>query len=360
MNLTLDRKALVDILGTVCRAAGKQSWHRFVCIETSEGVLSFRASDSVIHTEVRIPMPEKADAEDGELVAVPAETLLAVVRAAAGEQIEVERRGAAVRLRSHNDRWDILGTEPTQMPPRPGNASKAILRTPASKFAEAVSSVVRFVAKESSRYAISAVCIEKGSAVATDGRVMASCDGLPKSKSPILLPDYLAVEALRVAQQSADLEISASGGWAHVTCDDGAGGKTIVSGAVVEGVFPPWENVIPTTEPVTKLAEVVPEILSTTVAQAATLCDAESAAVRFDFGDRVTLSARSSSSGESVIERLWRPDGDTVEVGLFPGNLEKVAKSAPGPIDIEVHGEKKPVVFRSGKWLAVVMPVSLG
>ncbi len=358
MNLELDRKSLDAILRPLTKAAGNVAWQRNVILEVAGDELRLRATDSVIHVEARIKIPEAKATDDG-VVAVPAEMLANVVANAGAEMVALETRKNTLRVTAHQDRYDLLTADASQIPDAPPEDGQVVRDwVDAAALLEALDSVHLFQSPTSSRYAIASVLMSKcGHLVATDGLSMACVKTLPKAKADVIVPEYLVDPVRRHAKDMAWATIRTASSWILFDLV-GDGMRWIVSGVDAGGVFPEWASVIPTTEAVATVPELLPDELSRAMAQAAIVSDPESRAVRLNVNGRVEMEAKSGSTGEAAISRLWTTEGEAA-IALRTDNVQRVAKSAPGAIDMQIHGEGKPVVFASGRWKAVVMPLAM-
>jgi DNA polymerase-3 subunit beta len=146
----------------------------------------------------------------------------------------------------------------------------------------------------------------------------------------------------------------------------GAGGhpRAILSSTLVEGTFPPYEDVIPKEND--KKITASREELTSAVRKATVLTNEESRGVRMSFtgGDkRLKLSSRAPEMGESEIAvDLAGYEGTDIEISFNPTFLVDVLKVVSDPqVIVELKAPNKPGLIRSetGDFLYVVMPVNL-
>ena len=125
--------------------------------------------------EVRI---DRTIAEHCEPFLVPHARLLAIVRAATGDEVTLVAKGPSVTVRCGGGSWTLPTEDVAEYPTWEPGEMQAVCRLPADQFARAAKATTYATDCESSRYALGAVLIEvKGGNptwVATDGRRLAS------------------------------------------------------------------------------------------------------------------------------------------------------------------------------------------
>ena len=130
---------------------------------------------------------------------------------------------------------------------------------------------------------------------------------------------------------------------------------------LVEGSFPPFEDVIPKDQD--KRVTIDAGELTSAVRRAALLTNQESKGVRLSFGDhRLVLSSRAPEMGEAEIQvDMPEYQGEPIEIGFNPSFIVDALKVIDGgPVMIELKAPNKPGVLKVGQdFTYVVMPVSL-
>ena len=101
----------------------------------------------------------------------------------------------------------------------------------------------------------------------------------------------------------------------------------VLSTNLVEGAFPPFEDVIPKDQD--KKVTFDASELASAIRQAALLTNEESKGVRMSFKDKMlTLTSRAPEMGEAEIHMdLDKYDGDPLEIGFNPGFIVDALKS---------------------------------
>ncbi|MBL8759475.1 MAG: hypothetical protein JNK35_13730 [Phycisphaerae bacterium] len=139
--------------------------------------------------------------------------------------------------------------------------------------------------------------------------------------------------------------------------------RAVLSSTLVEGAFPPYEDVIPKDQD--KKITAAREELIAAVREAAILTNEESRGVRMSFNGKkkqLRLTSRAPEMGESEIDvGLSAYDGDDVEISFNPQYLADALKSIDEPeVVIELKASNKPGLVRGGSdFVYVVMPVNL-
>jgi len=131
--------------------------------------------------------------------------------------------------------------------------------------------------------------------------------------------------------------------------------------SLVEGTFPPFEDVIPKDQD--KRVTFDAADLATAIRRAALLTNEESNGVRFTFkGDMLVVSSRAPEMGEAEIRvPMSGYVGDAIEIGFQPAFIVDALKVIDGQqVMIEMRSPQKPGVFKVGQeFTYVVMPVNV-
>jgi DNA polymerase-3 subunit beta len=221
--------------------------------------------------------------------------------------------------------------------------------------------------------------------VATDGRRLALCRAQARTSptdagsgaSSCIIPTKALQLLLRLAgDPEGAVRVAITDNrvfFAIMDAAEGEGGKkgaattaaprAVLSSALVEGTFPPFEDVIPKDQD--KKVTASTDELARAVRQASVLTNEESRGVRFAFSakaKRLKISSRAPEVGESEIEMpLIEMVGDDLEISFNPQFLTEALKAVDeGELKIELKASNKPATIRAGDdFLYVVMPVNL-
>lgn len=356
------------------------------------------------------------DVQQPGTAAVPADKLRAIVSAEDGEPtltIETEAGGGGeqVHIRGADAHFRVFGFPAADFPPlpdlqqtltgeAPGGAPRTVFLQPAGSLLDLVSRTIFATARETSRYAINGVLLKRDGKklemVATDGRRLAvsraQVTGVGGGKDKDNVSCIIPTKALSVLQKLArdpeenvrvavtdtriffafELGVPEEGGKKGKAAANGgaaAGGETpapraVLSSTLVEGTFPPYEDVIPKEQD--KKITAGRDELGSAVRKASVLTNEESRGVRMAFSannKRLKLSSRAPEMGESEINvDLSSYEGDDIEISFNPTFITDVLKVVPeDQVIIELKAQNKPGLIRSSTndFLYVVMPVNL-
>ncbi len=408
MKVICDRGALLDALNLVAgvvpsRSPSPQlSCVKLVATKTPAGAeLSLAGTDA--ETSLQISLSQVDVAQPGQ-AAIPAEKLRQIVSAEEGEPtLAIEVDGDQCHIRGANAHFRIFGYPATDFPPIPDFAGtiaggpgieppRTVFSHPAGLLLDVVARTVFATARETSRYAINGVLLrrdgKKLEMVATDGRRLALCKTTLISQAdkgsggePVscIVPTKALSLLVKLARDPDDLvrvaitESRIFFAFDHPgAAEPGGKGKdkapppprAVLSSTLVEGTFPPYEDVIPKEQD--KKVVAAREDLSLAVRKAAVLTNEESRGVRMAFsgkGKKLTLSSRAPEMGDAEINvDLSSYDGDDIEISFNPAFITDVLKVVSDPeVIVELKAPNKPGLIRSAAsdFLYVVMPVNL-
>jgi DNA polymerase-3 subunit beta len=129
---------------------------------------------------------------------------------------------------------------------------------------------------------------------------------------------------------------------------------------LVEGQFPPYEDVIPK-DTNKKMTAATADFLSA-IKRAALLTTEESKGVRMQFGKKgLILTSRSPESGEATVNFACKFEGENVEIGFNPQFLTDALRVVDSDeIELELTAPNRPGLLKGGaNFLYVIMPVNL-
>ncbi len=369
MNVVCDRAALVEALslaGSVVPSRTTAPVLGCLALTAEDGLLTVASTNAEVGISIGVPQVEVK--EPGKAL-VPADKLNQITRACEDSTIALERDKSVLHVRSEDAHFKIFGFDPQEFPgvrefPETGeffNCTGGTLRRLIGRtlFATAV---------ENSRFAISGILVEKRGKhmrfVATDGRRLAVAQGGvtggAEEQTFILPSKPLQILNKLVDDPDATVQIAQEDSYAIFKVGEGAD-AAILSTNLVEGQFPPFEDVIPKDQD--KRVRFESTELSSAVRRAALLTNEESKGVRMDFSsDGLMLSSRAPEMGEAEIQvELKSYEGDPIEIGFNPAYLTEALRVIDEKeIVIELKAPNKPGVMKLGnEFTYVVMPVSL-
>jgi DNA polymerase-3 subunit beta len=143
---------------------------------------------------------------------------------------------------------------------------------------------------------------------------------------------------------------------------DAPGETAVLSSNLVEGAFPPFEDVVPKEHD--RKVSFETGTLSSAIRRAALLTNEESKGVRLSFADdKLTLTSRAPEMGEATVElKLEDYQGDPLEIGFNPNFITDALNVVDtSKVVVELKGATKPGVLKTGPdFTYVLMPVNLG
>lgn len=356
------RPQLTCVKLTVAKAGGVGS----VTLTATDGEISLRLTT----TRVDVQKP-------GEVL-IPADKLRQIVAAEDSEStLTIEGEETQLNIRGGDARFKVFGYPPADFPPIPDfpdKSAKGSFSLPAGELAALISRTLFAAARETSRYAINGVLMKRDGKklelVATDGRRLALARGTvavsgesAKDSATCIVPSKalnLALKLIGDPEQTVrvaitDNQIMLAFG------EEGDPTRSLLVSNLVEGAFPPYEDVIPKEQD--KKATFEREALASGVRRAALLTSEETRGVRLTLDkQRLRLSSRAPEMGEAEIDvPVNGYDGDPIEIGFNPLFItEALRVIGDANVVVELKAPNKPGLIRSGAdFLYVVMPVNL-
>jgi DNA polymerase-3 subunit beta len=381
MKVLCDRGALLDAINLISGVvASRTPRPQLTCVKLGaqkhgkSGQLTLEATDAEISMTMR---SERVDVGEAGEALVPADKLAQIVRAEENEPtLTIECEGDLTHIRGADAHFQLRGFPPGEFPGVPGfetlSKGGASFSLPAGRLIDLVRRTLFAAARENSRYAINGVLLKRDGKrlefVATDGRRLALCrDTLGEDGDPVscIVPSKALGMLLKLVDDPEE-EVVVAVTDNRIVFGFGpgdGGGRALLASNLVEGSFPPYEDVIPKGQDIKVGFD--RDVLASAVRRAALLTNEESRGVRMMFskGDRkLELSSRVPEMGEARISvDLTSMDGEDLEIGFNPGFLTDALKVIDEPqVMFELKAPNKPGLLRSGNdFVYVVMPVNL-
>jgi DNA polymerase-3 subunit beta len=406
MKVVCDRGALLDGVNLVAAVVPSRTpTPQLSCIKLvatkngGVGELTLTGADG--ETSLVVSLANVDVLEPGQAL-VPADKLRGIVSAEEGEPtlaLETSSGGSGgaggagdtLHIRGQNAHFRVLGYPASEYPPVPDFA-KIVAGTepeaPRTTFSQTSGALLSLVARtafatarETSRYAINGVLLKRDGKklemVATDGRRLAvaraTLSGAEKGSAAVscIIPG----KALNILQKLAaddeeQVRVAVTENRIFFAFEPAAQGKkpvaprAVLSSTLVEGAFPPYEDVIPKDQ--NRTVRAGRDELSLAVRKASVLTNEESRGVRMTFKSdtkKLTLSSRAPEMGEAEIDvALNGYEGDDLEISFNPAFIADVLRVCDeAEVIVELKGPDKPGLIRSAAsdFLYVVMPVTL-
>lgn len=377
MKVICDRAALLDAVNVVSGVVASRSPRpQLTCVKIvaekagKVGTLTLAATDAEISIRLRLSQVDVT--QPGEVL-IPADKLRQIVSAEdAAPTLTLESDGDACHIKGEDAHFKVLGYPASDFPAIPGfdaGAGKASFTQDAATLEGLIARTVFATARENTRYAINGVLLKKDGKrlemVATDGRRLAlTRTTVTSEKDAPPLSCIVPTKALNMLQRllkNPDENV-------RVSLTDNQivfalGETAVLASNLVEGTFPPYEDVIPKDHDIKITFD--RDVLSSAVRRAALLTNEESRGVRMAFkkaDKQVELSSRAPEMGEAEIRvDLAGYDGGDIDIGFNPQFITDALKVIPeNQVIMELKSSSKPGLIKSGTdFVYVVMPVAL-
>ncbi len=373
MKVICDRLALVDAVNTASGIVASRTptpvlkCFKLTASNAEPAGLILTATD--LEVGLRLGVAEVDVVEEGE-AAIPADKLSQIARACDDPTLTIETEDHAIHIRGAGSHFKVFGYDPKEFPPvRDFSDATVDCEIKAGVLRTLITRTLFAAAVEHSRYAINGVLFERSGSqlrlVATDGRRLAMAIGEAQGDNDCTC--IVPTKALKLAVKLVDdpeaiIRLAIEENQMLLAFGGGEAGETaVLSTNLVEGAFPPFEDVVPKEQD--KKVTFDAAVLGSAVRRAALLTNEESKGVKLKFAnDTLTLTSRAPEMGEATVEvKLNDYQGDPLEIGFNPGFITDALNVVDGgTITIELKGPNKPGVLRNGSdFTYVLMPVNL-
>jgi DNA polymerase III subunit beta len=399
MKVICERASLLDAVNTVASIVPTRSPSPALsCLKLKATKVGSIGSVAVAGTDaevaVHLSMSKVDVVQPGEAV-VPADRVRAILQTLsdADTTVTIELEGDSCFIRGARSRFRLFAFPAADFPPIPDldQLAKAPV-PPRTSFLSSVATLSRLIARtsfatarETSRYAINGVLLKRDGKklemVATDGRRLALCRASVKldkasdkadEKSPAvscIIPAKSLSLLLKVGKAPEGIvkiiitDNRAFFAFYEEGAKDNATPLALVSTVLVEGAFPPYEDVIPKDQD--KKISAGKAELAEAMRSASVLTNEDSRGVKMNFSSKdksLKLSSRAAELGDSDIDvPLSGFEGESIEINFNPQFISEALKAIDDPeVIIELKAPNKPGILKVGsEFIYVVMPVNL-
>ncbi len=380
MKLLCDRNALLDAINTVSGVVAQRTPRevlRCVHLDADGDTLVLSATDAEISLRLRL---ERTEVNAPGQALVPADKLRQIVSAEDSDDtltLETDDEANLI-VQGADARFRILGQQPQDFPSVPdqsaADAAKDSFEHPAHAIDALITRTIFAKARDTSRYAINGVLLarkgKKLEFVATDGRRLAlardtlASAGKEDSPSACIIPSKALLTLQKLIAEDPDQSVRVAMTESQIIfLLGGESPHAVLASNLVEGTFPPYEDVIPKDQDKTIVVD--RDVLKSAVRRASILTSEDSRGVRFGFNPSeklLTLESRSPEAGEAQIRvELGEYSGDPIEIGFNPNFIVEVLNVLDDPrVTMELKAPNKPGLIKGDQdFLYVVMPVNL-
>lgn len=368
LKLRGDAKDLADALGVVTAVVPAKSTRPIlqnVLLDACAGVLELTGTDLDVSIRVRV---ERVDVLGEGRVLVNAARFQQILRELSGDQVEVEVDDRAGCTISTGDaKFHVMGEQPDDYPELPEVAAEGGHRFPAAALAEMIRRTQFAAHPEKTRYAMNGVLVDLADRrlrlVATDGKRLAMQERVLAEDVPTPVFVVVPTKAMALLQRIAgategDVELFVEATQILLRTS----GTSVVA-RLIEGHFPPYEDVLPRAHD--KRLTLPREGFMAALRRAALLATKDSQAVRFQFArEGLVLTARVPEVGESRVTFPLDYPFDPIETGFNPAFFVDVLRVLEGvELTLALKDAKSAAVieerFEGGSYVYLVMPLNL-
>src|SRR3954470_19316292 len=366
MKLICNRGALLEALSVAGNAVAQRTPKPvLMCVKlsASDDRLTIAATD--LEVAIRYSDNQVQIEQEGEIL-VPADKLRDIVRESVDDTLSIEIQGDQAHIKGNDSHFKIFTQNPADFPPIPDFEGAADFTIPGGLLKQLIGQTLFAAAKESTRYAFNGVLLttkgKKVSLVSTDGRRLAQAKGdLASAKSDKdQLKAIIPAKALTLIdkliddpEEAVSFQVKENQVIVHTS-------SATLTSSLVEGQFPPYEDVIPKDTDKKMMASTA-DFLSA-IRRAALLTTEESKGVRLQFTKKgLQLTSRSPEAGEATINFPCKFEGADVEIGFNPTFLTEALRVVDtDEISLELTAPNRPGLLKGGpNFLYVIMPVNL-
>src|SRR5206468_6850703 len=287
-KLICNRGALLEALSVAGNAvAARTPKPVLLCVKltAADDKLTIAATD--LEVAIRYSDAQVQIEQAGEAL-LPADKLRDIVRESVDDTLSIEVANDNATIKGQDSKFTIYTQNPKEFPPVPDFEGKADFEIAGGHLKQLIGQTLFAAAKESTRYAFNGVLVvakgKKISLVSTDGRRLAQANGdlasagkLSKDGAKAIIP----TKALQLVEKLIDDPEEAVGFQMRENQVIVHTSSATLTSNLVEGQFPPYEDVIPK-DADKKMTASTADFLSA-IKRAALLTTEESKGVRMQF-----------------------------------------------------------------------------
>jgi len=352
MRLSLPRQDLTRLLTAVTKVVETRNNIPIlgnVLLSVEDGQFSARATDLDIEVATSIPV---LDATNGSTT-VNAK-LLADIAKKAGGDVSLDLDGDTLTVKSGRSRFRLATLPVDDFPSFAAGGFDVEFDV---DLASLVAPTQFAISTEETRYYLNGVYFHTAegrlAAVATDGHRLSRHYGDPRDHfEGVILPRKL-VSIL----PKGNVRVSLSNTKVRIHTSNGADGDTTITSKLIDGTFPDYQRVIPTSNGKIVLAD--RKALATAVERVSTVATERGRAVKLEIAPgQIALSVRGDAEATDSIETDY--SGEPIEIGFNAAYLTELLANLSGDtVRIALNDAGSPTIFTGGDddVLVVLMPM---
>ena len=366
MKVICNRGALLEALNVVSTVvASRTPKPALQCIKLSALERSLTVAATDLEVAIRYTNHQVQIDEPGEAL-VPADKIRDIIRESVDDTLSIEIAGDTAIIKGSDSQFKIFTQAVSEFPPVPDFEGEPQFEIKGGLLKQLIGQTLFAAAKESSRYAFNGVLLMPKSKkiifVATDGRRLAQAkgdlisDSLGKEGAKAIVPSKaltLIEKLIDDPEESVGFQIKENQILVHTS-------NATLTSSLVEGQFPPFEDVIPR-DCDKKMTASTADFMAK-IRLASLLSTEESKGVRLTFTKKgVVLTSRSPEAGEATVNFPAKYEGADVEIGFNPAFLiEALRVVDTDEIALELTAPNRPGLLKGGAdFQYVIMPVNL-
>lgn len=307
--------------------------------------------------------------EEGE-IAIPAKTISDLVANLPKGQMSLSSQAEQLKIESENFDTTLVGMNASDFPSIPQEITEPEVIISRVDFVKALGQVLFATSTDETRPIITGALFifdkQKFSIVGTDGFRLSKKDLDIKQtidNKKIILPRNSLTELIRVAGESEEIAIKTLPNENQVVFSTGSGSfESIVSSRIIEGEFPPYEKIIPTSSRVSINCDRL-ELLRAIKASIVIARDSAYVGKLKVEDNRLTISTESSHSGSQKTSIDAKVEGGEVEILYNLHFMEEFLNNSSGnDVLVKLTDSTSPGAFHDAtdlNFLHLIMPVKL-
>lgn len=365
-----EREALVDAMALITGVvAARTPTPALQCVRVigDDGRLTLAATDTEVSLTLSIDRVELE--QDGEVL-VPADKLSQIARSCDDNTLDIVGDDDAMVVRSSDSRFKVFGFPISEAPDIACfEDTEPDFTIECDVFRTLMERTTFAAATDHSRYAINGVHLDLDGSqvrlVATNGHRLAlatgACNNNTDKKDCIIPTKAMTLLKRLLSDGDGSVAVKVESGRVVFHVDNGSGCTSTLTSNLVEGTFPPFEDVIP--KDLDRKVVINRGALHRAVRRAHLMTNEESRGVRLIFNDAtLKIKSQAPETGEAEIEvPIESFTGETLEIAFNPVYIMDALKVITADeVTIELKKSEKPGLVRSGNnFIYIIMPVNL-
>ncbi|MEZ6123177.1 MAG: DNA polymerase III subunit beta [Planctomycetaceae bacterium] len=367
MQLTCDRALFSTAFQTAASAVPARTPKdvlRNVYIHLTSGGVELVGTDQEV--AIRYQVDGVQSKSTGEAL-LPTARVSSILRELQDDTFEINVEEQSLTLKAATAQFRLSSEDPRDFPPVPEFSESDYFRIPAAVFRQIIRRTTFATDPESTRYALGGLLLEfdegRVTVAATDSRRLAVATALCEKEGNPKAPEKTTVIPTR-AMSLLERSIDPSSEFVDIAVRENEvlmrSGRSVIYSRLVEGRFPKYRDVIPTSGEVNIPLAAAP--FHAAVRQAQIVTDEESRGVDFRFHDStLTLSSRAQDVGDSCIELPIEYNHEEIRITFDPRYVADFLKVLPPEtlVDLQLISSEHAAVFRvEDSYTYVIMPLA--